>query len=204
MATMAGLAIAGRDHRTARLARGDVTPRRWCRGVGKERDAMAVELGVFVFPGQHAAEQALGEVRERELAWIKDVAVVERPARGPVSVHSTWAQNEADRKGLGLGALTGALVGALLGPGGVVVGALVGSTTGGLVGAGIDFVEFDRRLAELADALAPDSSALMLWADPTDVEAFVGVFRSHDAKLVRSSLSEKQARRLKAALNATV
>jgi uncharacterized membrane protein len=162
---------------------------------------VAVELGVFVFPGRHSAKQVLAEVRERDLAWIRDVAVVERPNRGPVTIHSTWAQNEADRKGLGLGALAGALVGLLLGPGGVVVGAAVGSAAGGLIGAGADFVEFDRRLAELADALKPDSSALMLWADPTDVEEFVAVFRAHDAKLVRSSLTEKQARRLKAALS---
>jgi uncharacterized membrane protein len=164
---------------------------------------VAVEMGVFVFPGQHEAKQALGEVRDRELAWIKDIAIIERPLRGPVSIHSTWAQDEADRKGLGLGALTGALVGTLLGPGGIMVGALVGSAAGGLVGAGMDMVEFDRRLDEIARALVPDSSALMLWADPTDVEAFVAVFRSHDAKLVRSSLTEKQARRLKAALKST-
>src|SRR5262245_32665242 len=78
------------------------------RGAGRRSKILVVvELGVFVFPGRHAAKQALDEVRERELAWIEDVAVVERPKRGPVSVHSTWAQNEADRKGLGLGALTG-------------------------------------------------------------------------------------------------
>jgi uncharacterized membrane protein len=161
---------------------------------------VSVELGVFVFPGRHSAKRALDEVRERELAWIKDVAIVERPIRGPVSIHSTWAQNEANRKGLGLGALTGALVGVVLGPGGVAVGALVGGTAGDLIGAGVDFVAFDRRLTEIADALEPDSSALMLWADPTDVDAFVGVFQDHHAKLVRSSLTERQARRLKAAL----
>ena len=84
---------------------------------------------------------------------------------------------------------------------GAGVAAAVGSAAGGLIGAGTDFVEFDSRLAELADALQPDSSALMLWADPNDVEEFVAVFRAHDAKLVRSSLTDKQARRLKAALS---
>jgi uncharacterized membrane protein len=162
---------------------------------------VAVELGVFVFPGRHAAKQALDEVRGRELAWIKDVAVVERPKRGPVSIHSTWAQNERDRKGLGLGALTGALVGSLLGPGGAAVGALIGSAGGSLVGTGMDHVGFDRRLAELGEALQPDTSALMLWADPADVDAFVAVFKDRHGKLIRSSLSERQARRLKVALS---
>jgi uncharacterized membrane protein len=161
---------------------------------------MAVELAVFVFPGRRTAKQALDEVRDRELAWIEDVAVVERPRHGPASVHSTWAQNEKDRKGLGLGALTGALVGVLLGPAGIVAGAVVGGAGGGLVGAGMDVVSMDRRLGDLAAALQPDTSALMLWADPSDAEGFVAVFRAHDAKLIRSSLSEKQARRLKQAL----
>jgi len=163
---------------------------------------VSVELGVFVFPGRHAAKQVLGEVRERELAWIKDVAVVERNKRGRVSVHSTWAQNEDDRKGLGLGAVTGALIGALLGPAGLVVGAAVGAAGGGVVGSGIDLGEYDTRLEDVAKELRLDTSALMLWAEPTDVEAFVATFKAHDAKLIRSSLNDKQARKLKAALRA--
>jgi uncharacterized membrane protein len=161
---------------------------------------VSVEMGVFVFAGQHAAAQVLEQVREQGLAWIEDVAVVERNKRGRVSVHSTWAQDEADRKGLGMGAVTGALFGALLGPGGMVAGALVGGTGGGLVGSGIDLTVHDPRLVEVANALQHDTSALMLWAEPTDVEAFVATFKAHNAKLIRSSLSEKQARKLKAAL----
>ncbi|HEY7036421.1 MAG TPA: DUF1269 domain-containing protein [Thermomicrobiales bacterium] len=161
---------------------------------------MPVELGVFVFRGRHTAKQVLGEVREGGFAWIEDVAVVERNTRGRLSVHSTWAQNEDDRKGLGLGALTGALVGVLMGPAGVVVGAAVGATGGGLVGSGIDIAQYDPRLEDVAKALEPDTSALMLWAQPTDVEAFVAAFRAHGAKLIRSSLSDKQARKLRAAL----
>jgi uncharacterized membrane protein len=163
---------------------------------------MPVELGVFVFPGRHTAKQVLGEVREGGFAWIEDVAVVERNKRGRFSVHSSWAQSEHDRKGLGLGAATGALIGALLGPAGLVAGAVVGATGGGLVGAGIDLAEYDQRLEDVGKALEPDTSALMLWAEPTDVEAFVATFRAHRAKLIRSSLSDKQARKLKAALRA--
>lgn len=161
---------------------------------------VAVELGVFVFPDRHSAKQAIREVRDRNLAWIEDVAVIERPKRGPVSVHSSWAQNETDRKGIGLGALTGALVGALLGPAGIVVGAAAGGVSGGLVGAGIDVIEYDRRLADIAEALEPNTSALMLWASPNEVDAFVAVFRARNAKLLRSSLSDKRARQLRAAL----
>ncbi len=69
-----------------------------------------------------------------------------------------------------------------------------------MVGAGIDIAEYDPRLEDVGKALEPDTSALMLWSEPTDVEAFVATFRAHEAKLIRSSLSEKQARKLKAAL----
>lgn len=161
---------------------------------------MSIELGVFVFHGQHVAKEVLKEVREGQHAWIEDVAVVERNKRGRLTVHSTWAQNEDDRKGIKLGAATGALVGALLGPAGIVAGAVIGATGGGMVGAGIDLAEYDPRLADVGKSLEPDTSALMLWAEPTDVEAFVATFRAHGAKLIRSSLSEKQARKLKAAL----
>jgi uncharacterized membrane protein len=164
---------------------------------------MSVELGIFVFHGQRVAKQVLEEVRDQNLAWIKDVAVVERNKRGRVTVHSTWAQNEDDRKGLGLGALTGAFVGALMGPAGIVAGAVFGATGGGLVGSGIELGDYDPRLGEVADALEKDTSALMLWVEPTDVDAFVAVFAWHDAKLIRSSLSEKKARKLKSALRAT-
>ncbi len=54
---------------------------------------MSVELGVFVFPGPKTARQVLNEVQDRQLAWIDEVAVVERPRRGPTRVHSSWAQN---------------------------------------------------------------------------------------------------------------
>src|SRR5436190_24246463 len=161
---------------------------------------MPVELGVFVFRGCHTAEQVLTELRQGQLEWIEDVAVVERGKHGRYSVHSTWAQNEADRKGIRLGAATGALVGALLGPAGIIGGALLCATGGGLVGAGVDVAERDPRLDQVTRALEHDTSALMLWAEPTDVDAFVAAFRSHHAKLIRTSLSDKQARRLKAAL----
>jgi uncharacterized membrane protein len=163
-------------------------------------EPMAIELGVFVFHGRHVAKQVLKEVREENYAWIEDVAVIERNKRGRLTVHSTWAQNEDDRKGIKLGAATGALVGALLGPAGIVAGAIVGGTGGGLVGAGIDIAEYDPRLADVGKSLEPDTSALMLWAEPTNVEAFVATFRVHGAKLIRSSLSDKQARKLRAAL----
>ena len=161
-------------------------------------------MGVFIFPGQHTAKQVIDQVRDQGLAWIQDVAIVERNKRGRLTVHSTWAQNEADRKGLGMGAISGALIGALLGPGGMVAGALVGGTGGGLVGSGIDLSEYDPRLTEVANALLHDTSALMLWAEPTDIEAFVATFKAHNAKLIRSSLNEKQARKLKAALRTNV
>src|SRR5262245_21258827 len=78
----------------ARCCHAPVTaPLPWSGTRRRSERQVAVELGVFVFPGRHAAKQALDEVRDRELAWIRDVAVVERPKRGPTSVHSTWAQN---------------------------------------------------------------------------------------------------------------
>lgn len=161
---------------------------------------MSVELGVFVFPGQHTAKQVLDEVRKGDYAWIEDVAVVERNKRGRLTVHSTWAQNEDDRKGIGMGSAIGALVGVLLGPAGVVVGATIGAAGGGLVGGSIDLAQYDQRLEDIGKALEHDTSALMLWTEPTDVEAFVASIKSHGGKLLRSSLSEKQARKLKAAL----
>jgi uncharacterized membrane protein len=161
---------------------------------------MSVELGVFVFRGRHTAKQVLAEVRQGEFAWIEDVAVVERNKRGRFTVHSTWAQNEGDRKGIGMGAAIGTLVGVMLGPAGIVAGAAVGAVGGGLLGATIDLAQYDPRLEDVGKALEPDTSALMLWTEPTDVEAFVATIREHGGKLIRSSLSEKQARKLKAAL----
>ena len=94
----------------------------------------------------------------------------------------------------------GALEGVLLGPAGVVVGATIGAAGGGLVGGTIDLAQFYERPADVGKALEHDTSALMLWTEPNDVDAFVANIRSHGGKLLRSSLSEKQARKLKAAL----
>jgi uncharacterized membrane protein len=161
---------------------------------------MAVDLGVFVFRGHGKAKRVLDEVKEKQLAWLGDVGVIERGKHGRVTVHSSWAQNERDRKGLGWGALGGALLGALLGPGGVLAGLLVGGAAGGVAGTAIDLGAFDKRLSEIGDELKPDSSALMLWAEPAHVDAFVAEFRHHGARLIRSSLTDKEARRLREAL----
>jgi uncharacterized membrane protein len=161
-----------------------------------------VELGVFVFPGRDSAKYVLEEVRDRDLAWIRDVPIIERPEHGHVHVHSTWVQNDSGRKVVGLGSVTGALVGVLLGPAGVVTGAALGAAGGGLVGAQLDVSQYDKQLAEIADHLKPDASALMLWADVHDVEAFVATFGHSGTKLVRSSLSDKQARQLRDELRA--
>ncbi|MFL5759075.1 MAG: DUF1269 domain-containing protein [Thermomicrobiales bacterium] len=161
---------------------------------------MSVELGVLVFPGRRTANQVLAEVRQGQHAWIEDVAVVERNKRGRYTVHNTWTQNEDDRLGVGIGAAIGALFATVLGRAGIVAGAAVGAVGGAFVGTSFDLAEYDPRLKEVGKALEPNTSVMMLCAEPTDVDAFVAIFSANGAKLTRSSLSENQARQLTAAL----
>ena len=56
---------------------------------------MSVEVAAYVFDGTYSAEEALHKVRELEMGWIEDVAVIKRHHSGRVSVHSTWGQDDS-------------------------------------------------------------------------------------------------------------
>jgi uncharacterized membrane protein len=161
---------------------------------------MGVDVAAYVFDGTYTAEEALTKVRAAEdvgLGWVDDVAVIKRHNSGRVSVHSTWAQDSSGAAAGGAwGALTGSLVGALAGPGGALAGLFTGGATGGLLGLAVEDSVSDPALDDLADSLKEGSSALVLWGS---VDPFVKKFEDFGGKLIRTSVAEETAEKIRLA-----
>ena len=86
-----------------------------------------MEIGILVFDGTHAAEDALKEVFDAEAdrrPWLHEVGVVSRPMLGRLTIRASYPENkeavyrEGDiaRKDGDTAAYTGYLLGALAGP----------------------------------------------------------------------------------------
>jgi uncharacterized membrane protein len=97
-------------------------------------------------------------------------------------------------RGTGIGLLAGLLLGGPIG--GMIGGAAIGAITGGLKDYGIS----DKFINDVTQALRPNSSALFLLVKEAKGEEVLARLAPHKAKVLTTTLSEEQEKRLKATL----
>ncbi len=157
----------------------------------------------FVFDGKKTAGKALDTLEDHTpgYVWIDDVALVSRSKYGSIRIHSTWAQDDsAVGAGTAFGALTGALFGVLLGPGGALAGAVTGGSLGALFGVTDEIAFDDPKLDEFADALAKDTSALVLVGEEKTLADFASALEPLGGKVIDTGLNEDDVKALNKAL----
>jgi uncharacterized membrane protein len=100
-----------------------------------------------------------------------------------------------------VGALVGGLLGAVLFMMSPVLGALVGAAAGSVVGklTSPDLVD-EQFVADVAQALRPDSSAVFLQVDRANTEAVITVLRAFRGTLIQTTVPPEMEEELKRAL----
>jgi uncharacterized membrane protein len=158
------------------------------------------ELVVFAFPTETGARE-MGEtvksLQKQELIKLADAAYVDRRQDGKVKVKQAQSL-------VGAGALGGAFWGMLIGllffmPWlGLAIGAVTGAIAGKFSDIGID----DDFIKEVGSSIEPGQSALfLLIADWTEDKALAELSK-FDAKVLRTSLTEEDEEKLRAAFSA--
>jgi uncharacterized membrane protein len=138
------------------------------------------------------------------------VGFVEHHRSGRLLLRGTFAGHyldvdESDRvseKGAGEGAAAGGLVGALLGPPGFAVGLTLGALLGSQAGTPSEVEAEPDALAERLRAAVPrSSSAIVLIADPPDVDEMVAALDAGAQGIARQTLTAEQQAALEASLS---
>jgi uncharacterized membrane protein len=171
---------------------------------------MPLDLVVLSFAHPEGAERAFADVRERapEAPWLHELAFVERRHKGRMIVRGTFSGHYLDVEETGdamgkdtaVGALTGAAVGAMFGWFGAAAGLVAGGTVGGLIQAN----HFKERHGALFDELRGDvperSSAVILLAEPAQVDAMLAAFEGAGGSAKRRTLSTQEVAALRDAV----
>lgn len=164
----------------------------------------AVGFLVVAFVDEHAADQALDEMKEakkRNEFYFENAAVVRQDAQGKVHYHETGDMSTG--RGAGVGAIVGGVLGILGGPAGVVAGAGIGAA----VGAGLahhDAGFKNESLDTVGVALKPGTSAVAAITSVAFLKAVqeqVGEAELHQAVV---NLANKISSRLAAGMNMAI
>ncbi|MDL2409416.1 DUF1269 domain-containing protein [Rhizobium calliandrae] len=166
------------------------------------------ELVVLGFDDANKADTILNRLSQLEKEYLidlEDAVVAVRDGAGKVRLKQSvnLAAAGATRGGLS-GALWGALVGLLfLNPlAGMVLGGAFGAGSGALAGSITDYGINDDLIKRLAETIPANSSALFLLVRKVQPEKVLEEFRGEHARILRSSLSPEQEKRLQDALAA--
>lgn len=164
-------------------------------GATSRETTMALELGLFRFPGVHDARRVLATLQTGPLAkeaWLSEVGTVERHRSGRVSLRATWhgedfeeEEGEVPLIASVLGGLTGALLGLFVGPAMVIPTALAGGIAGGAMGALDEFSKEDSLYDDLKARLKRGTSALVLLAAPEHVSALAEAVAEEAPEVLR-------------------
>ncbi len=167
-----------------------------------------MEIGILVFDGKNAAEDALKEVFDAEAdrrPWLHEVGVVVRPVLGRITIRASYPETgrvvlregDLSQKAGDMAAYTGYLLGALAGP---FRQALLAFEAGEEAQERVAEKEKKLfRIDEVKEILPRASSALVLMADPRIIDEFVQAFAIYDPiRTVRRDVAEELRRRLQA------
>lgn len=164
-------------------------------------------LVVLGFDGLHTADEVLNKLRslqKEHLIDLEDACVVERDDGGKIHVKQAVNLTALGAKAGGLwGAMWGTLVGILfMNPlAGMVLGAAVGAGSGALSGSLADYGIDDDFVKKLGDTITPGSSALFVLVRSATEDKVLPEIEPFKPRLLKTSLSNEQEEKLKAALS---
>lgn len=173
-------------------------------------EAVSLDLALMVFEHTGGAEQAYSR-SPREVAgmtWADEIAFVEHHRRDRIVVRGTFAGHYVDADDeekfvgskMAKGALGGGAAGLLLGPAGLAAGLVAGGMAGGVAtehsGPQLRSALFDVVRNEVPEG----SSAVILLAAPTHVDAMVTALEAEGGQLVRHRLTPEATQALQAAV----
>ena len=164
-------------------------------------------LVVLGFDGIHAADEVLNKLRslqKEHLIDLEDACVVERDDGGKIHVKQAVNLTALGAKTGGLwGAMWGTLVGILfMNPlAGMVLGAAVGAGSGALTGSLADYGIDDDFVKKLGETITPGSSALFVLVRSATEDKVLPEIEPFKPRLLKTSLSNEQEEKLKAALS---
>ncbi|MEA3041015.1 MAG: hypothetical protein QOC65_504 [Sphingomonadales bacterium] len=165
------------------------------------------ELVVVAFDDVAEADRALTELArlQREyLIDLEDAVIAIRQPDGTVNLKQSISLVGVGAASGGLsGAMWGTLVGLLfLNPlAGMAVGGLVGAGSGALSGTLVDYGINDDFIRRIGETLQPNTSALFVLVRKAQPEKVMNELSGFRGRVIRSSLSPDQEKRLQEALS---
>lgn len=173
-----------------------------------------MELAVVRFEGLGGAESAYGAVHKRvgDAPWTQEVAFLEHHHHDRISLLGTVAghfvsADETDhlsQAGAAVGGVVGGLLGIALGPAGMAAGFASGGALGAELGASDETEAEPGALMETLHAAVPKgSSAIVLLAEPADVDDMLAALGDAGATVARRTLSDAELAAIEESLRDT-
>jgi uncharacterized membrane protein len=157
-----------------------------------------VEYVVALFKSQDGAEIVLKKIQDEKLEkdlGLHELAIIQKDQDGKLTIKEP--ADAGGGKGAAIGGVVGALVGVVLGPAVVATsaaGALVGGLASKLHDTGFD----NKDLKELAKALTPGTSALLVAVDDTQFARLNEMLAANGAGIIADALNPEVAESLNA------
>ena len=164
------------------------------------------DLVVIGFENPHKADEVLARLRKLKKEYLidlEDAVIVIRDEKGEVHLKQTINLTALGASsGLLSGSLWGAVVGLIfLNPiAGFLLGGVIGAGTGAMSGSLSDYGINDEFIKSLAETIPVNSSALFILARKVQPEKVLAEFSDVKGKVLRTSLSPDQEKRLQEAL----
>jgi uncharacterized membrane protein len=164
-------------------------------------------LIVLDFDGIRTADEVLNKVRslqKEHLVDLEDACVVERDSAGKIHIKQAVNLTAIGATSGGTwGALWGALVGILfLNPlAGMAVGAIAGAGAGAVSGSLNDYGINDNFIRKLGETIPVDSSALFVLVKSVTEDKVLAEIEPYKPRVLKTSLSNEDEAKLKAALS---
>lgn len=164
------------------------------------------DLVVIGFENTQKAEEVLWRVRalrSQDLLDLDDAVVVVRDEKGEINLKQSINLTHYDASaGLLSGGLLGAMVGLVfLNPAaGFLIGGMIGAGAGALSGSLSDYGIPDDFIRSLAGTIPVNSSALFILARKVQPEKILAELSDVKGKVLRTTLSPDQEKRLREAL----
>ena len=180
---------------------------------------MDLDFALVRFEGGGAATDAFVAARDRSegprwdhhvAPWTDQVGLVEHHHDGHVVLRGTFAGHYVDvdeaihlsERGAGEGSVGGAALGVLGGPPGIAVGLVLGGVLGSQAGEPSEADPEPEPLVDQLRAAVPLSgSAIVMIAEPRDVDAMLAAIGDSGGDVIRQSLTAEQAAAVQASLS---
>ncbi len=159
---------------------------------------MAGQIVVLGFDNEYGAEamlEDLTKMQEEGLIELQDAVIASRGPGTHVEIKQTASRTgKFAGRGAGIGLLAGLLLGGPIV--GLVGGAAIGAITGALKDQGLD----DGFVQEISEWVRPHTSALFLLVGEAKGEQVLARLTPFQAKVLTTTLSAEQEKRLKETL----